>query len=181
MKKVLILSGSPRKGGNSDILCDEFAKGAIEAGNEVEKVRVTEKKISPCTGCYYCRTHGGKCAFNDDMGELLQKIIDCDVLVLSSPVYFYSICAQLKAVIDRTVARWTEIGNKDLFYIMTAAEEEEDTMDGTLACFRGFAKCIDGYEEKGVLYGKGVHEKGEVKNRSELMTIAYEMGNSIIE
>lgn len=181
MKKVLILSGSPRKGGNSDILCDEFAKGAIEAGNEVEKVRVTEKRIAPCTGCYYCRTHGGECAFHDDMGELLQKIIDCDVLVLSSPVYFYSICAQLKAVIDRTVARWTEIANKELYYIATAAEEDEDTLDITLACFHGFAMCIDGYEEKGTLYGKGVYEKGDVLKRPELMTIAYEMGLSVHE
>ena len=124
MKKVLILSGSPRKGGNSDILCDRFAQGAIDSGNEVEKIRVAEKKIAPCSGCYFCKNSGGRCALNDDMGEILQKIIDCDVLVLSSPVYFYSICAQLKAVIDRTVARWTEIGNKDLYYIMTAAEED---------------------------------------------------------
>lgn len=179
MKKVLILSGSPRKGGNSDILCDEFARGAQETGNAVEKIRVCEKKISPCLGCYFCKKHGGRCALNDDMTEILQKIIDCDVLVLSSPVYFYSICAQLKAVIDRTVARWTEIANKDLYYIATAAEDEEDTLDGTLACFHGFAMCIDGYEEKGTLYGKGVAEKGEVVNRPELMTIAYEMGLSV--
>ncbi len=105
MKKVLILSGSPRKGGNSDLLCDEFLKGAVKAGNEVEKLFVSEKKIPPCIECYYCSEHGGRCAFNDDMGEILQKMIDCDVLVLSSPVYFYSICAQLKTVIDRTVAR----------------------------------------------------------------------------
>ena len=179
MKKVLILSGSPRKGGNSDILCDQFAKGALENSNQVEKIRVTEKKIAPCTGCYFCRNSGGRCALNDDMGDILQKIIDCDVLVLSSPVYFYSMCAQLKAVIDRCVARWTEIANKDLYYIMTAAEEDEDTMDGTLACMHGFAMCIDGYEEKGILYGKGVSEKGDVVNRPELMQIAYEMGLSV--
>lgn len=179
MKKVLILSGSPRKGGNSDILCDEFLKGAADAGNEVEKIRVVEKKISPCTGCYFCKNHGGRCAFNDDMGEILQKIIDADVLVLSSPVYFYSVCAQLKTVIDRTVARWTEIANKELYYIATAAEDDSDTLDGTLACFHGFARCIDGYEEKGTLYGRGVYDKGDVLSHPELMTIAYEMGNSI--
>ena len=179
MKKVLILSGSQRKGGYSDVLCDEFAKGARDAGNDVEKIRVVEKKIAPCTGCYYCKDHAGKCAFNDDMADVLQKIIDCDVLVLSSPVYFYSVCAQLKTVIDRTVARWTEIANKDLYYIATAAEEDPDTLDITLACFHGFAMCIDGYEEKGTLYGKGVYEKGDVLNRPELITIAYEMGNSI--
>lgn len=108
-KKVLILSGSPRKGGNSDILCDEFARGAQEAGNEVEKIRVASKKIYPCSACYYCRDHGGACVHKDDMAEVLQKMIDSDVLVLASPVYFYSIDAQLKAVIDRTVARWLEV------------------------------------------------------------------------
>ncbi len=179
MKKVLILSGSPRKGGNSDILCDQFMKGALEQGNEVEKIFIAEKKIAPCSGCYFCRKSGGRCALNDDMGEILQKIIDCDVLVLSSPVYFYSMSAQLKMVIDRTVARWTEIANKDLYYITTAAESDDDTMDGTLAAMRGFAKCIDGYYEQGVLYGKGVSEKGEVVNRPELMQIAYEMGLSV--
>ena len=179
MKKVLILSGSPRKRGNSDNLCDEFAKGAMKNGHEVEKIRVAEKKISPCIGCYYCAKHGGRCAFNDDMADILQKIIDCDVLVLSSPVYFYSICAQLKTVIDRTVARWTEIANKELYYIATAAEEDSDTLDTTLACFHGFAKCIDGYEEKGILYGKGVQNEGDVLQRKELMTIAREMGESV--
>ena len=179
MKKVLILSGSPRKGGNSDTLCDEFLRGAVEAGNEVEKIRVADANIAPCKGCYYCTKNGGRCVMNDGMGEILQKIIDCDVLVLASPVYFYSVSAQLKAVIDRTVARWTELKNKDLYYIATAAEEDEDTLDTTLACFHGFAKCVDGYEEKGTLYGKGLYEKNAVLSRPELITIAYEMGNSI--
>ncbi len=179
MKKVLILSGSPRKGGNSDLLCDEFFKGAKDAGNDAEKVFVGEKDIHPCIGCYYCREHAGKCVFQDDMGELLQKIIDCDVLVLSSPVYFYSICAQLKGVIDRTVARWTEIRNKELYYIATAAEDEGDTLDITLSCFHGFALCIEGSKEAGTIAGKGVHDKGEIKTRPELLRSAYNMGNSI--
>ena len=179
MKKVLILSGSPRKGGNSDVLCDEFAKGAISMGASVEKIRISEQRIAPCTGCYFCKNNGGRCALNDDMEEILQKIIDCNVLVLSTPVYFYAICAQLKTVIDRTVARWTEIADKDLYYIVTAAENDEDTLDGTLACLHGFAMCVNGYEEKGTLYGKGVYEKGEVLDRPELMQIAYEMGNSV--
>ncbi len=66
-KKVLILSGSPRCGGNSDILCDEFAKGAKDAGNEVEKIRVSEKKVAPCAACYSCKESGGECVFKDDM------------------------------------------------------------------------------------------------------------------
>ncbi len=179
MKKVLILSGSPRKGGNSDMLCDEFAKGALEAGNEVEKIFVAEKKIHPCTGCYFCADHEGQCAYKDDMAEILQKLIDCDVLVLSSPVYFYSICAQLKAVIDRTVARWTEITDKELYYIATSAEDEEDTLDITLSCFHGFAMCVEGAKEMGVVEGKGLHEKGEVADHPELLAKAYETGKAI--
>ena len=105
MKKVLILSGSARKG-NSDALCDRFLQGAKEAGHAVEKIRIAEKKVHYCTGCYLCKQTGGKCVYQDDMGEILQKIIDVDVLVLASPVYFYSVCAQLKTVIDRTVAMW---------------------------------------------------------------------------
>ena len=125
MKNVLILSGSPRKGGNSDLLCDEFMRGAKEAGNNVTKINVASKKIAPCHACYFCREHGGECAYKDDMAEILQAMIDADVLVLASPVYFYSIDAQLKAVIDRTVARWLEVKDKEFYYIMTAADEDK--------------------------------------------------------
>ena len=149
-KKVLILSGSPRKGGNSDLLCGEFARGAQENGNEVEIIRVAAKKIAPCSGCYYCRAHNGECAHKDDMAEVLQKMIDADVIVMASPVYFYSIDAQLKAVIDRTVARWLEVKNKDFYYIVTMADEDVCSADTTLACLRGYAACVRGAQEKAI-------------------------------
>lgn len=174
-KKVLILSGSPRKGGNSDLLCDEFARGAKESGNQVEKVRVAEKKIGYCHACYYCRDHQGECAIKDDMAELLQKIIDADVIVLASPVYFYSISAQLKAVIDRTVARWTEVQNKDFYYIVTCADDDTNSAEVTLDCFRGYADCVNGAEEKGIIYGTGVYQKGEISNM-RAMKEAYKAG-----
>lgn len=176
-KKVLILSGSPRKNGNSDILCDEFAKGAAEAGHDVEKIRVAEKKVGYCLACYACRGTGA-CAIKDDMAEILQKMIDCDVMVLASPVYFYSIDAQLKAVIDRSVARWTEVKNKEFYYIVTAADGEKEAAEGTLACFRGYADCVDNAKEMGIIYGMGVYEKGEVK-ATKAMREAYEMGKNV--
>lgn len=177
MKKVLILSGSPRKNGNSDILCDEFARGAAEAGNHVEKIRVSEKNIGFCRACYACRGTG-VCAIKDDMAEVLQKMIDADVLVLASPVYFYSIDAQLKALIDRTVARWLEVKNKEFYYIVTAADSGKEAAETTLACFRGYADCVDGAIEKGVIYGMGVYEKGKVKDTAA-MKEAYEMGRNV--
>ena len=174
-KKVLILSGSPRKGGNSDVLCDEFKRGAIEAGNEVEKIRVADKKIGYCTACYYCQKSGGKCAIKDDMEEILTKIIDVDVIVLASPVYFYSIDAQLKTVIDRTVARWTEVKDKEFYYIATCADEGRESLERTIECFRGYADCVEGAVERGIVYGTGVYQMGEVQD-SSAMDEAYKMG-----
>ena len=177
-KKVLILSGSPRKQGNSDLLCDEFMKGALESGNDVEKIRVSEKKIGYCRGCYYCTKSGGKCAINDDMAEIMQKIINTDVIVFASPVYFYSIDAQLKALIDRTVARWTEVKNKEFYYIATAAESDDSALECTIQCMRGFADCVDGAVEKGIISAGGFYEAGEIKN-SAFMKKAYEMGKGV--
>lgn len=177
MKKVLILSGSPRKGGNSDTLCDQFARGAAEAGHSVEKIRVAEKNIGFCRGCYGCKDTG-VCVVRDDMAQVLQKMIDADVLVLSSPVYFYSIDAQLKAVLDRTVARWLEVRDKEMYYIVTAADEEKESAETTLACFRGYAACVEGAKEMGIIYGMGAYEKGEIQNHPA-MTQAYEMGKHV--
>lgn len=176
-KKILILSGSPRNNGNSDILCDEFAKGAKESGHEVEKIRISEKNIGYCKACYACK-NSGVCIIKDDMAEVLQKMIDADVLVLASPVYFYSIDAQLKAVIDRTVARWLEVKNKEFYYIVTMADESPSSADTTIACFRGYADCVSGAVEKGIIIGDSVYEKGEIKNNNAIKT-AYEMGKNV--
>lgn len=177
-KKVLILSGSPRRGGNSDTLCDRFMEGAAEAGHDVEKYFISAHNIGYCSACYYCRSHEGRCCKNDDMNDLMPKILDADVLVFSSPVYMYSVSAQLKAVFDRMVAQYEVIRDKDLYYIMTAAEDEEHTMDTTLACMRGMADCIPGSREMGVIFGKGVYEKGEIEG-TPYMVQAYEMGRNV--
>ena len=112
------------------------------------------------------------------MAEVLQKMIDADVIVLASPVYFYSIDAQLKAVIDRTVAHWLEVKNKEFYYIVTMADEEKQSADTTLACFRGYADCVEGAVEKGVVIGSGVYEPGKVKNTPAIEQ-AYEMGKNV--
>ena len=176
-KKVLILSGSPRKNGNSDILCDEFMKGAVQSGNVVEKICVAEKNIGFCKACYACKGTG-VCAIKDDMAEVLQKMIDAEVIILASPIYFYSVDAQLKALMDRTVARGLEIKNKEFYYIVTAGDARLEFAQTTIACFRGFADCFEGSKEMGVIYGMGVFEKGEIKN-TKAMTEAYDMGKNV--
>lgn len=177
-KNILVLSGSPRKGGNSDLLCDEFIRGAVESGNKVEKIFIRDKKIAYCTGCYYCGKRDGICAIKDDMKDILDKMHMADVIVMSSPVYFYSIDAQMKTVIDRTLAQWTKIKNKEFYYIMTAADDSKNAMACTLECFRGFASCISGSKEMGVIYGTGAHEAGSIKNHPA-MNEAYLMGRGV--
>ena len=176
-KKVLILSGSPRKGGNSDILCDQFMKGALEAGHDAEKVFVSEKKIHYCIACDACKRNNGTCAFGDDMAEILEKMTEADVIVMATPVYFYSMDAQLKTLIDRTVARYMEISDKEFYFIMTAAVNRKDALERTLECFRGFTDCLSGAVEKGVIYGTGVWEKREVEG-TKAMEQAYIYGKN---
>ncbi len=95
MKKILIISSSPRKGGNSDLLCDRFADGAKDSGHTVEKVFLADMNIRYCHGCGACNaTH--KCVQKDDMALILDKMVNADVIVLATPVYFYSMNGQMK-------------------------------------------------------------------------------------
>ena len=108
-KKVLILSSSPRRGGNSDTLCDEFMRGAIESGNEAEKVFLRDKTIHYCTGCSTCSLHEKPCPQKDDAAEIIEKMVAADVIVMATPVYFYTMSAQMKTLIDRCCGLYTEM------------------------------------------------------------------------
>lgn len=177
-KKVLILSASPRKGGNSDTLCDEFLRGAQEAGHQAEKIFLRDRDIHYCIGCGVCNTTH-QCVQKDDMAQVLDKMVTADVIVLATPVYFYSMDAQLKTLIDRTVPRYTEIRDKDFYFIMTAADADRGALERTVEGLRGFTEdCLPGAREKGILYGTGVWQKGEV-NHSPAMREAYEMGKAV--
>ena len=132
-KKILVLSGSPRKGGNSDYLCDRFIAGAQEAGHEAAKIFISGKKVGYCRACYACK-NTGKCVQKDDMEEILAKMLAADVLVLASPVYFYSIDAQIKTVLDRTLARWTELGDHPYPADATTAQKWNPMYKSVPAC-----------------------------------------------
>ena len=110
MKNILIISGSPRKNGNSDTLCDQFAKGASGAGHQVEKIFLGDKKLGFCTACYACQS--GICPQQDDAVWIAEKMLTADVIVLSTPVYFYTMSAQLKTLIDRSVMYYPRIEKK---------------------------------------------------------------------
>lgn len=176
-KNVVILSASPRRKGNSDILCDEFMKGATEASHDVEKIFLADKNIKYCTGCGVCNTTH-ECVQKDDMKEILVKLLKADVIVMASPVYFYTINAQMKTLIDRIVPQYTSLSNKKFYFIITAAETDLNMMERSIECFRGLLDCLENPTEKGVIYGVGAWQKGEIKG-TKAMQEAYEMGKNV--
>ena len=176
-KKVLVLSSSPRKGGNSDTLCDQFIKGAQESGNDVEKIYLRNKRINYCTGCGTCNLQK-PCPQKDDAAEVIDKMVKADVIVLATAVYFYTMSAQMNTLIDRSCARYTEIRNKDFYSIATMAETEANRIERTFESLRGFTDCLEGPREKGTIAAIGVWQKGEV-NDKPYMQQAYEMGKAI--
>jgi multimeric flavodoxin WrbA len=175
-KKILIISGSPRKGGNSDVLCDQFAKGAKQNDNVVEKIYLRDKQIGFCNACYACE-QSHECVQKDDMKVILEKMIEADVIVLSTPVYFYSMDGQIKTMIDRTLPRYTEIKSKDFYFIATAAEDKSE-MKRTMEGLCGFTDCLPGSRVQGTIYGAGAWKKGEILG-NPAMQEAYQFGLNV--
>lgn len=165
-KKILILTGSPRKNGNSDVLADAFMKGAQEKGHTVNKIEVAGLNISGCNACEMCWTEDGACVQCDDMTEIEPLLESADVLVLVSPLYFFGISAQLKAAIDRLCAYC--VGNckkslniKESALIMCGACDEERFFSGAIDTYRYTADYMK-WKDRGVLIVTNVTAKGDV-------------------
>jgi multimeric flavodoxin WrbA len=176
-KKVLVIFGSPRKGGNSDLLCEQFIAGASESGHQVERVFLRDKNIKYCIGCGACMEKK-ICHQKDDMTKILDQMVAAEVIVMATPVYFYTMDAQMKTFIDRTVPRYTEISNKEFYFIATAADSNKQAVERTFEGFRGFTSCLEGAKEKGLVYGVGAWDIGAIKG-TKAMIEAYEMGKGI--
>lgn len=176
-KRVLIIEGSPRKNGNSQLLCEAFQKGARDAGHLVDLVRIQEKKIGFCMACDGCMRNGGMCVLRDDMADVLKLFQESDVLVLATPVYFYGVSAQIKTFIDRTYPIWQNLGQKDVYYIVSAGLGE-DIINRSLGDLDGFVEHLKDSEVKGRIYAPNVMEAGLVKD-TELIAEAYQMGKQV--
>ena len=174
MKRILIISSSPRKNGNSQMLCEQFQKGAEEAEHQVSLVRLMEKKIGFCHACDACMKNGGVCILKDDMAELLEQFQKADVLVLATPIYFYGISAQMKTFIDRTYPIWQHLGKKEVYYIISAGLGT-DIIERSLGDLDGFVEHLDEYKIAGKLYATDVMDAGLVKETG-VWREAYEMG-----
>lgn len=178
MKNVLILSSSPRKGGNSEILCNEFMKGAVEAGNKVDKIDMRTKKIEYCNGCGLCSFQGKPCPIADDMKEILRKMLAADVIVFATPVYFYTMSGQMKVLLDRCCGDYTKMHDKEFYILLTAFDPDKRNLERTVDTFGGFFDCLDNPMLKGVVYGANATHIGDIL-KTKAPKEAYEMGKTI--
>lgn len=176
MKNVLIISSSPRVKSNSDSLCKYFEKGALEQGHKVDYIRLRDKKINYCLACRYCE-QTEKCFQKDDMQELIDLILKADVIVFATPVYYYSMSAQLKTFIDRLTPIYTQI-RADIYIFATAWDPDTKNLQSTVEAIRGCTRdCFENCPEKGVITVGNVHAENTIEGRSELEK-AYQMGKN---
>ena len=176
MKNILLISSTPRQGGNSDILCDHFIRGAQENGHKTEKIQLAGKTINHCVACYACKK--GECIHDDAAPEIIQKMLTADVIVLATPVYFYTMCAQLKSLIDRCVMVYPDMVNKEFYFLVTMADTAQEMFRGTIEALNGFVACCENSKCLGSVCASGVYERGSV-NGTRFTEEAYLLGKSV--
>lgn len=177
-KQILVVNSSPRTNSNSETLCEEFLRGAMEKGHNATIVYLKDKKILPCTGCGYCFKNKGFCTQKDDMVELKEAMINADVIVLATPVYFYSMNGQMKTFIDRNCFFYESLTGKEIYYIMTAADGRKESLNPAIEGFKGYVSCLPHAKECGVVRGVGAWETGEIVG-TDAMKLAYELGREV--
>ena len=186
--KVLGIMGSPRRQSNTEILLDKALEGAREAGAEVEKVLVSKLKISPCLEIYACRKDGN-CAIKDDMQLLYKKLLEADHVIFASPMFFYGVTSQAKAIIDRCQALWVRkhvlgMGKEDKrerrgVFISVGATRGAKLFDGAVLTVKYFFEAI-GVEYSGDLLVRGIDNKGQIREHPAALEDAFRLGQELV-
>ncbi|MHB8124577.1 MAG: flavodoxin family protein [Desulfitobacteriaceae bacterium] len=181
-KNILVLTGSPRSNGNSDMMADAFIKGALSAGHEVTKFETARKKISGCKACNTCWSKGKPCSFQDDFDELAPLLEAADVIVFSTPLYWFGFPAQIKVAIDKMYAYTGKdckrsLKIKESLLLVCGADEGMKIFDGIIATYREIANYMK-WEDKGVLVEPKVNEKGDIED-TDALAKAEEYGKSL--
>lgn len=186
--KVLGIMGSPRRRSNTELLLDRALEGAAEAGAEVEKVPVSNLKISPCLEIYAC-LKDGNCAIMDDMQLLYEKLVEADHVILASPIFFYGVSSQAKAIVDRCQALWvrTHVLNKGKddarvrrgAFISVGATKGKRLFDGAVLTVKYFFDAI-GVKYSGDLLVRGVDNKGQIQEHPAALDDAFRLGQELV-
>lgn len=184
--KVLGIMGSPRIKGNTDLLLDETLKGAQSQGAETEKIVVDKLNIAPCKEYYGC-ARDGNCVIRDDMDNIYPKLMEADIIIIASPMFFYSITAQLKALIDRCQAIWARKTllkqspankNRKGAFIGVGATKGARLFEGSILIMKYFFKDLD-VEYAGELLVRGIDKRGEIKDNPQALSDAFKLGQQL--
>ncbi|MGB2584122.1 MAG: flavodoxin family protein [Dehalococcoidia bacterium] len=184
--KALGIMGSPRIGGNTDTLLDEALRGAESQGAETEKIIVDRLKITPCREYYGC-LRDGNCVIRDDMDGIYPRLLEADIVIVASPMFFYSVTAQVKALIDRCQALWARkyvlkqsppnSARKGAF-IAVGATKGKQLFDGSILIVRYFFQAI-GVKYTDELLVRGVDKRDEIKEHPTALADAFELGKRL--
>ena len=178
-KKVLVISTSLRSNSNSDLLAQQFAKGAQEAGHQVEQLSLRGKTIQFCVGCLACQKTQ-RCAIQDDANAIVEKMLHADVICFATPVYYYEMSGQMKTLLDRANPLYpADYAFRDIYLLTASAEEEDSAADGPIHGLKGWIACFEKARLAGVVRGGGADAPGSMNQLPEKLTQAYELGKGI--
>jgi multimeric flavodoxin WrbA len=188
--KVLGLFGSPRRGGNTEILLEEALKGAEREGAEIERLYLSDLDVTPCTECHGC-DETGDCVILDEMQKIYPKLLESDVIILASPIFFYGVTAWAKTLIDRSQALWAKkylvndpsMGKRGKrrkgFFISVGATKGQKVFEGAILTVKYFFDALNA-EYTGELLYRGVDGKGEILNHPKALEQAREAGRRLV-
>lgn len=174
-KKVIVISTSLRANSNSAALAEQFAKGAKDAGHEVEFISLKGKNIGFCIGCLSCYKNG-ICAIKDDAIEITEKVLNADVIAWATPIYYYEMSGQMKTLIDRMNSMYRkDYKFREIYFMSSAAEDEEFVPERAISGLQGWIDCYEKAELKGNVFCGGVNDPGDIAGNAKLNE-AYQMG-----
>lgn len=175
---IVVLMGSPNRKGSTSILTEQFARGARERGHRVQVVDAAHSRIHPCTGCVACG-YEGTCVQRDDMDNVREMILQADMLVFATPVYYYGMSAQLKTVIDRFCAFNSSLTRKHIRSALLAVAWNSD--DWTMSVLQSHYETLVRYlsmQDQGMVLGVGCGTPAMTEG-TVYPKLAYELGRSL--
>ena len=187
--KVLGLYGSPRRGGNTELLLDEALKGAAAQGARAERIRLCDFRITPCEECLSC-FNDGACVIADDMQGIYPRLLEADIVILASPIFFYGITAWAKALVDRCQALWARKyvlhdplleGEKKRagFFISVGGTKGQRMFDGAILTVRYFFDAFN-TNYTGDLLFRGVDACGDIRKSPDALPQAFAAGGKLV-
>lgn len=176
--KVTVITGSAHKQGTSALLADKFIEGAKEAGHNVFRFDAAFENVKPCLACEYCSSHDSECVHKDSMNTLGEKLIDTDLVVFVTPLYYYTMSAQIKAVIDRFHANNAKLtGNKKAMLFATSYGTDDWTMEGLEKTYEGTLRFLN-WTDAGKLFATGCPVR-EAIEQTDYPQQAYKIGKTL--